>query len=183
MTRVIYDAATSLNGYIADEDHSLEWLFAVPDGTAPAEGLYPENATVIVEGSTTYEWVLDHERLVERPERWQEFFGDKPTFVFTTRELPVPAGADVRFVSGDVRDHVDAMRAVAGDGDIWLMGGGELAGQFLDAGLLDRIALSVAPAALTGGAPLLPRTVGADRLTLVAAAQIGQFARLVFDVR
>ena len=183
MGRIIFDTATTLNGYIADEQNSLEWLFTVENGTEPAEGLFPADASVIVEGSTTYEWVLEHEGLIEHPERWREFFGAKPTFVFTRRQLPVPTGADVRFVHGDVAEALPAIREAAGAGDIWLVGGGDLAGQFADAGALDVIALSVAPAALPGGAPLLPRRLGADRLHLVSAERIGEFARLIYELR
>ena len=183
MGRIVFDTATSLNGWIADEDNSLDWLFAVEDGDQAAEGLWgPADAKVLVEGSTTYEWVLAHEDLLANPEKWTGFFGDKPTFVFTSRTLPVPEGADVRFMSGAVTDVLPAIRDAAGGGDIWVMGGGDLAGQFLDAGALDAICLSIAPVALTGGAPLLPRLVGSDRLRLVSAQAMGQFARLVYTV-
>jgi dihydrofolate reductase len=94
----------------------------------------------------------------------------------------VPEGADVRFVSGDVAQALPGIRAAADGGDIWVVGGGDLAGQFYDAGALDRIELSVAPAALTAGAPLFPRRVGPERLRLVSAGAVGQFARLVYDV-
>lgn len=183
MGRIIFDTATSLNGWIADENNSLAWLFAVENGEQPDEGLYPATATVLVQGSTTYRWLLAENDLLAHPEKWQEFHGEKPTFVFTTQDLPVPAGADVRLVRGSVADALPAIREAAGDGDIWVVGGGDLAGQFLDAGLLDVIAVSVAPVALTGGAPLLPRRVEADRLRLVFAEAVGQFARLVYEVR
>ncbi|HEY0119022.1 MAG TPA: dihydrofolate reductase family protein [Cellulomonas sp.] len=182
MGKVVFDTATSVNGWIADEQGSLDWLFAVPGGDEPAEGLFPSEASVLVEGSTTYEWVLAHEDLLAHPERWRGFYGDRPTFVFTSRDLPVPAGADVRLVSGPVAAALPEIRAAAGDGAVWVVGGGDLAGQFLDAGALDEIALSVAPAFLTGGAPLLPRRVGPERLTLVSAAAVGPFARLVYSV-
>lgn len=179
---IIYDTATTLNGFLADENDSLDWLFAVEGGAEPSPDQYPANATVIVEGSHTYEWVLRQEKLIEEPGKWQAMFGDKPTFVFSSRELPIPEGADVRLVSGAVVDHLADIRAAAGEGDIWVMGGGELVGQFYDAGVLDRIALSVAPASLPGGAPLLPRRIGPDRLRLVSAFAQGQFARLLYDV-
>ncbi len=182
MGRIIFDTATTLNGWIADEQQSLDWLFAVENGGEPSEDQYPADATVLVEGSHTYEWVLRQEQLLGNPEKWQQYYGAKPTFVFTSRELAVPAGADVRFVSGAIEEALPAIREAAGDGDIWVMGGGELAGQFLDAGALDRIALSLAPVALTGGAPLLPRRIESDRLRLVAAHAQGQFARVVYDV-
>lgn len=182
MGRIVFDTATSFNGWIADEDNSLAWLFAVEGGEHPDDGLFPTGVSVMVEGSTTYEWVLAESDILAHPEKWREFHGDRPTFVFTTRELPAPEGADIRFVSGPVADVLAEIRAAAGDGDIWVVGGGDLAGQFLDAGVLDEIALSVAPVALTAGAPLFPRRVGSDRLRLVSASAVGQFARLVYRV-
>lgn len=182
MTRFIFDTATTINGVIADDRNSLAWLFAVPGGAEPDPDLLPHGATVLVEGSTTYEWVLAESDLIAHPEKWAEFHGDRPTFVFTTRELPVPAGADVRFVRGPVAEALPAIRAAAGAGDVWLVGGGELVGQFFDAGALDEIALSVAPVALDGGALLLPRRIGSDRMRLVSAAAHGQFARLIYAV-
>lgn len=183
MGRIVFDTATSINGWIADEDNSLAWLFAVDGGDHPDEGLFPSGAGVLVEGSTTYEWILAEQDLLANPEKWHDFHGDKPTFVFTTRELPVPDGADVRFVSGAVAEALPAIREAAGDRDIWVVGGGDLAGQFFDAGALDEIALSVAPVALTGGAPLFPRRVESDRLRLVSATAVGQFARLIYAVQ
>lgn len=183
MGKIVFDTATSINGWIADEQNSLAWLFAVPGGDEPAEGLLPDDAVVMVEGSTTYEWVLAESDILAHPERWHEFHGDRPTFVFTHRDLPVPEGADIRFVSGSVADALPTIREAAGDGDIWVVGGGELAGQFLDAGALDELAISVAPVALTGGAPLFPRRIESDRLTLESAEAIGQFARLRYRVR
>lgn len=183
MGRIIYDAAVTINGWIADEQHSLDWLFAAAGSDAePPDGLYPAGAAVLVEGSTTYEWVVEHEDLMAHPERWTQLYGAKPTFVFTTRELAIPAGADVRLVQGGVADALPAIREAAGEGDIWVVGGGELAGQFLDAGALDEIALSIAPVALAGGAPLIPRRVESDRLRLVSATQVGPFARVVYAV-
>lgn len=182
MTRFVFDTASSLNGWIADEANSLNWLFAVEGGTEPDASLLPVNASVLVEGSTTYEWILMNEDILAHPEKWQAFHGDRPTFVFTSRELPMPEGADIRFVSGRVSSTLADIRAAAGDGDVWVVGGGELAGQFLDAGALDEIAVSIAPVLLTGGAPLLPRRLESDRLRLMSAHAAGQFARLVYAV-
>ncbi|MFK4113318.1 dihydrofolate reductase family protein [Microbacterium sp. NPDC006705] len=182
MGRIIFDTASSLDGFIADGANSLSWLFAVDGGDEPDASLLPENAGVIVEGSTTYEWVLAESDILAHPERWQEFHGDRPTFVFTTRELPRPAGADVRFVSGPVSDMLARIREAAAGHDVWVVGGGDLAGQFLDAGALDQIAVSIAPVTLGGGAPLLPRRIESDRLLLRSAERVGAFARLVYDV-
>lgn len=180
VSRIVYDTATSINGYIADEHNSLAWLFAVPTDEAHMARLAPPDSPVIVMGSTTYEWLLTEEQLLTQPEKWQQFYANKHVYVFTTRDLPVPAGAHVTFLSGPVTQHLPQLRS---GGDIWLVGGGDLVGQFLDAGALDEIRLSVAPVFLTGGADLLPRQLSSDRLRLVSAEAIGAFARLVYTVR
>ncbi|HEY5221836.1 MAG TPA: dihydrofolate reductase family protein [Microbacteriaceae bacterium] len=182
MTRVIYNTATSFNGYIADAANSLDWLFAVDEDGAEAPEVFMDGVGVLVEGSTTYEWVLRETKLLDEPQKWQDFYGARPTYVFTSRELPRPAGADVRFVRGAVRDAMPAIRQAAVDKDIWVVGGGDLAGQFFDVGELDEIALSVAPVALKSGAPLLPRLVDSQRLTLTSVEKQGQLARLIYTV-
>jgi len=183
MGRIRYDTATSINGWIADEHNSLAWLFAVPGSSEAETEIATPDAAVNVMGSTTYLWMLDESDMLAHPEKWAEFFGATPTFVFTSRQLAVPEGADVRFVNASVADTLPSLRDAAGDGDIWVVGGGDLAGQFLDAGALDEIALSIAPVALTAGAPQLPRRLESDRLTLVEARRVGQFVRAVYEVR
>ena len=74
------------------------------------------------------------------------------------------------------------MVAAADGKNIWLVGGGELVGQFADAGLLDEILLDVAPVMLGAGAPLLPRRIDSQRLTLVRAEEVGGFAFLTYSV-
>lgn len=187
MPRTIFYTASTLNGFLADEHDSLDWLFAVPGGEPDAEGggefaAFLDGIGVVVQGSTTYEWVLEHEDLVAHPEKWPSFYGARPTWVFTTRSLPAIAGADVRFASGSVMNEWPGIRDAAGDRDVWLVGGGDLVGQFADAGLLDELRISLAPATLERGKPLLPRSLGADRLHLQSARQNGQFAELVYTV-
>ena len=181
MTRFLFDTATTINGWIADEENSLAWLFAVEGGESPEEGLFPTTATVMVEGSTTYEWVLAAEDLLARPERWQELHGDRPTFVFTTRDLPVPAGADVRLVGGPVVEALPALREAAGDGDVWVVGGGQLQRAFLDAEALDRLDLFVVPVLLGTGIPLFPSSDHRQSLVLADLTRHGQLAHMVFE--
>lgn len=143
---------------------------------------FMETITVLVEGSTTYEWVLGEEQLLDAPHKWQGYYGERPTFVFTTRELPVPDGADVRFVSGPVAAVVPEIAAAAGDGDVWLFGGGELVGQFDDAGALDAVEVTIAPVTLRAGAPLLPRRITSERLRLRTVSAEGQLVTVCYDL-
>lgn len=182
MTRVVYRTATTLTGQLADADGSLAWLFAAGEPTGDDHEAFLAGVGALVEGSTTYEWVLREADLLARPEQWQAFYGGRPTYVLTSRDLPVPAGADVRFVRGPVADHLDGIRAAAAGLDVWVVGGGDVAGQLLDAGALDEVVVHVAPATLEGGAPLLPRRLGPDRLRLESADRQGAFARLRYSV-
>lgn len=183
MTRVIYNTATTLNGFLADDADSLEWLFAVP-GADDAEndfGDFLKGIGSLVMGSTTYEWILAHENVLERPEAWT--YQGKPSFILSSRELPAVPGADIRFRSGEVSAAWDEIRDAAAGRDVWLVGGGDLVGQFADAGLLHEVRVSVAPVTLVSGRPLLPRRLESDRLHLEAVRQADQFAELVYSVR
>ncbi|GIF66573.1 hypothetical protein Ais01nite_46080 [Asanoa ishikariensis] len=176
-----YYTATSIDGFIADERNSLDWLFEVTDRD-DRFGPFIAQVGAMAMGSTTYEWMLDHEKLLENPSKWQEWYGDRPTWVFTHRDLPTIPGVNLTFVSGDVRPVHAAMTAAAGDRDIWLVGGGELVGAFADANLLDEIILGVTPVTLGAGAPLLPRRLTSRRLALTAVEQVGPFAYLTYAV-
>ncbi|MBC8115557.1 MAG: dihydrofolate reductase family protein, partial [Candidatus Saccharimonas sp.] len=104
-------------------------------------------------------------------------------WVFTSRKLSPVAGADIRFVSGDVRPVHDQMRAAANGKNIWLVGGGELVGQFYDAGLLDELIVQVGSVTLGTGQPLLPRQIVFPPLRLISVQQFGPgFAELRYEV-
>jgi dihydrofolate reductase len=181
VTKTQYYTATTVDGFIADDANSLDWLFEVESRGDRFTPFFAQVGAFAM-GATTYEWVLGHEKLLEHPEKWQQYYGDVPSWVFTHRELPPVPGAALSFVSGDVRPVHAAMAEAAGDLNIWIVGGGELAGSFADAGLLDEITLGVAPVFLGAGAPLLPRRLTASRLTLRAAEQDGPFAYLTYSV-
>lgn len=171
-----YYTATSLDGFLADADNSLSWLFEVDGADAAQAGIADFLAQVgaMCMGATTYEWILAN----DSPENWREYYGDRPCWVFTHRDLPAIPGANLRFVSGAVESVHREMAAAAGDLSIWIVGGGDLAGQFADAGLLDEIVASVAPVTLGSGAPLLSRRIMSTRMRLTKVEQAGQFAEL-----
>ena len=129
-------------------------------------------------GSTTYEWILDHEFADKDPSEWKWPY-DIPTWVFTHRQLPVVPNAKVEFTSADVATVHEAMVAAAGDRNVWIVGGGDLAGQFADAGLLDEVIVSIAPVTLGAGAPLLPRRI---ELRLDELGRNGDFVGARFSV-
>jgi dihydrofolate reductase len=168
MAATQYFAAATLDGYIAERDGSLEWLYhhegSFAGGADPNPARYVEGVGAMAVGADTYEIMASH------PE-W--LYGSRPTWVFTHRELPVPEGADVRFVQGPVADHHEAMLAAAGDRVMWVVGGGDLASQFAEAGLLDEVIVTVVPAHLGTGIPLFARRLPASlALTAVIGARL-----------
>src|SRR5687768_15233818 len=114
----IYYTAASLDGFIATADNSLDWLFRL-EGEGNQD--YPEfirDVGAVAMGSTTYEWILNYEKLLEDDgKRWPY---EQPTWIFTTRKLPAVPGADIRFVRGDVRPVHDEMTREAAGKHIWL---------------------------------------------------------------
>jgi dihydrofolate reductase len=92
-------------------------------------------------------------------------------------------GADIRFVSGDVRPVQEAIVAEAGGKNVWIVGGGDLAGQFYDQGLLDEMFVQFGSVTLGAGKPLLPRTITMPPLRLVSVRAVGTgFAELHYEV-
>jgi dihydrofolate reductase len=176
MSRTQYYCAASLDGYIAEADDSLGWLFNY-EGSFEADGAEPGpmgeggayeafygGVGALVSGAITYEFVLDH--LAEDGE-WP--YAGKPWWVLSSRELPVPEreGVDVRIADAQVADLYDEMVAAAGERTLWVVGGGNVASQFAEAGLLDEVLVTVVPVVLGEGKPLFDRRLpgGPMRLT------------------
>jgi dihydrofolate reductase len=176
--RTQYYTAASLDGFIATADDSLEWLFPLGDINETSYPQFIQDVGALAMGSATYGWMLRH--VIEPGGEWPY---QQPTWVFTHRELPGIPGADLRFVKGDVRPVHEQMRAAADGRNLWLVGGGDLVGQFYDAGLLDEIIVQVGSVTLGSGKPLLPRQITSPSLKLVSVRQFGPgFAELRYEV-
>lgn len=175
VTRSTYFTASTLDGYLADENDSLEWLFRQDiDEHGPMNyGDFIADIGAIVMGATTYAWVLDHN--ASTGEAWSY---DMPAWVVTHRDF-ADSEHDVRFAAGDVADLWPAIEESAGGKDVWIVGGGDLAAQFAAAGHLDRIVVSIAPVTLGAGRPLFPRQFD---LRLVDFARNGAFLCAEYDV-
>jgi dihydrofolate reductase len=173
----VYYCASSLDGYIAEVDDSLDWLIkyegtfeheaaeadAMSEGGS-YEGFY-EGVRALVAGSATYEWILDHLDVAGGGE-WP--YRDKPCWVLSSRELRLPEGegVDVRIVDASVGELYDEMVAAAGDGVLWVVGGGNVASQFADEGLIDEVHVTVVPIVLGAGKPLFDRRLPSGPMQL-----------------
>ena len=178
MATTVYYCAASLDGFIAADDDSLDWLTGYQgsfegEGAEPGpmseggayEGFY-ESVEALVMGSTTYEWILDHLD-VAGGGGWP--YAGKPCWVLSSRQLRLPEGegVDVRVVDATVGEINDEIAAAAGDGLLWIVGGGGVASQFAEEGRLDEVHLTVVPVVLGAGKPLFARPLPSGSMQLL----------------
>lgn len=149
--RFRYYTATTLDGFLADDQDSLEWLLSQPideDGPMNYQDFIGDIGALVM-GATTYRWVVEHE--VQQGNPWPY---EIPCFVFTHRGA-TPVTETVQIVEGGPQSLRSQLVEAAGGKDVWVVGGGDLAAQFAAAGMLDEIIVSIAPVALGSGRPLL----------------------------
>lgn len=172
MRPLVYFVATSLDGFIAEEDGSFDgfpWdddygaeLFAEFPETIPAHirGAAPRSANrwfdAVVMGRATYEVGLPMGLTSPYPTL------DQYVFSTTLEESPSP---DVTVVSGGATDFVSRLKTEPGK-SIWLCGGAKLAGALLSAGLVDEVIAKVNPVVFGRGIPLFGGVSGPRRLSL-----------------
>jgi len=167
-----YYTASSLDGFIATEDDSLEWLFPLADLNDSSYPDFIAEVGALAMGSATYEWIVRNSDKVaaETGSPWPY---TQPVWVFTSRILPVIEGSNIRFVKGDVCRVHNEMSVAAGEKNIWIVGGGDLAGQFHDEGLLDELIIQICSVTLGKGKQLFPRRVLSPTLRLISVHQTG----------
>lgn len=141
--------ACSLDGYIAREDGSIDWLTEYDNNSETDYGyseFYASVGTVLM-GRKTYEQVLGFGD-------WP--YADKKTYVFTGQKEPLLREKNVEFVSGNVREFTRQLKENT-DKDIWLVGGSQLIKAFLEEDLVDDMIVFIVPIILGGGIPLFDR--------------------------
>lgn len=181
----VYCTATSLDGFIADEREDLTWLFTTPGHADDPDDRYDDEATLdfdrfienvgaLVCGANSYAWLERELTKDGAPFVWPY---PQPSWVVAHRDLtPVPG---VEVFSGEVAMlHPRLVQAAAGK-DVWIVGGGDLAGQFADHGLLDLVWVHLCPVVLGAGKPLLPRRL---RLHRERVERDGQLTAMLFQV-
>ncbi|MFI5779091.1 dihydrofolate reductase family protein [Nocardia sp. NPDC051570] len=174
MTRTVYYTATTLDGFLATPDHDLDWLLTRdvdPNGPMGIDTFLPTIGAMVM-GSNTYQWIVDH----QGAEPWLYRI---PAWVVTHRGFAARTDADIRFTQDPIPTLHERLAEAAGNRDIWIVGGGDLAGQFADHGLLDEVCVSIAPVTLGAGTALLPRRI---ELKLTGLDRNGEFACATFEV-
>jgi dihydrofolate reductase len=165
MARILGYIATSLDGFIATEGDSLDWLFEYNDldlGEYDYRNFIKRIETIVM-GRGTYDF------LARDNSPWA--YGEQRVLVVTSKPIPNPKGhLETR---RDVDDLIAELRGLS-DGDVWVLGGGRLQMAFIERCALDAIEIYVMPELIGAGRPLFPPTGFRTRLRLLQANALGR---------
>jgi dihydrofolate reductase len=147
--KTVYYTGSSLDGYLVDAEGSLDWLISRTidaDGPFGYDG-FIKTVGALAMGADTYEWIVKNNG---------EWSYEQPAWVLTHRPDIASVDHPVQTFAGDVSElHPKLVTAAAGK-DVWVIGGGHVAAQFVAAGLVDELVVSYAPCTLGAGSPVLP---------------------------
>jgi len=171
--KIVLYIATSLDGYIATEDDSLEWLFKCEgEGDNGYSEFYNTVDTILI-GRRTYDWIIEKEE--------GNFpYKDKECYVFSKSKNG--KNENVEFINQDVVEFTSKIKKLGGK-NIWLVGGGNLLHSFIKERLVDEFIITVAPTLIGNGIPLFNKDDFEQELKLKNIRKFNQFAELHYEVK
>ena len=170
--KLVLYIASSLDGYIATEKHSLDWLFAVEGEGDNGISKFYETVDSILMGRVTYDWIMDYEK--------GEFpYKDKECYVFSRTRNDDSQYAT--FINENIPQFIKNLKNKNGK-SIWLMGGGDLLDMFMKEKLVDEIIVTIAPVLIGSGIPLFKNYHFQTSLSLKSINRFNQFVELHYEV-
>ena len=167
MRKIILYIASSLDGYVARGNGNIDWL---PQSDISGYDKFYKTVDTIIMGKTTYDQVLT---FGEYP------YKDKKSYVFTRRN-DKKKDENVEFVSNLDEFVKDILPNL--DGNIWLVGGGQIISSFLNHGMVNEIVLSIVPVILGQGIPLFKNIQNETKLELVKTTNYEKLVELHYKV-
>ena len=164
MARIVGYIATSLDGYISEPEETLDWLTQRTDMQLGEfdYNLFIKRIRTVVMGRSTYDW------MVKNVPDWP--YKEQRSIVVTSRPIDNPVGpVEIR---SDVEALIAELRGLD-DGDVWMLGGGQLQMAFIERGALDEIEVYVISQLLGGGSLLFPPTGFRKSVKLLEANVLG----------
>lgn len=171
--KLVLFIASSLDGYIATNDESLEWLYRVEGEGDNGFSEFYNTVDTIIMGKNTYDWILNQD-LKEFP------YKNKDCYVFT-RSSAVN-NENVKFVNGDISEFIKKLKDKDGK-NIWIVGGGNLLQSFIQRGLVDELILTIAPTLLGKGIHLFREGEYQLDLSLKRMRHFNQFIELHYIIK
>lgn len=166
MPKIIIYIATSLDGYIAREDGSIDWL---PESAESGYDAFYKSVDTVIIGKTTYDQVLTFGKYP---------YKDKKSFVFTTTNHI--KDENVEFLSDVDKFVADGFPGVGKN--IWLVGGAQIIASFLKQKVVDEIIITMIPVILGKGIPLFQNIENEIKLELIKTKKYSKLADLHYKV-
>lgn len=176
MRQVILYIAMSLDGYIADQNGSVNWLFG-QDDSIENEDTYSEfikDVDTVLMGWKTYNQVVTE----LSPDEW--VYSGLDTYIFTHRSLEDKD--DIHFTDEQPEQLVERLKSDEGK-NIWICGGAEIVNQLLRDDLIDRFHIAVIPVLLGSGTRLFSENQDRKPLRLIATKQYNGICELLYEKR
>lgn len=173
MRKVVLFIATSLDGYIAAKDESLDWLFKVEGEGDNGYSEFYETVDTVLLGRKTYDWIMKHET--------GEFpYKNKECYVFS--RSPFKDTENVSFIDKDITSFTNQLKSQEGK-NIWIVGGGELLHFFIKEKLVDEMIITIAPTVIGNGIPLFREGDFQLDLMLKGTRNYNQFVELHYEIK
>lgn len=171
-TKVVLYIAMSLDGYIARPDGAVDWLASVEgDGGDNGYAKFYDSVGTVIMGRLTYEEVLKLSDVFP--------YQGKPCYILSRSEqLPSP---HVIFTDENISELISRVKP-SSEGDIWLVGGGQMVGAFLEKNILDKIQVAIIPTVIGEGIPLFPPGMVETSLKMTGVETLGQIVSIHYDV-
>lgn len=171
MSKLVFYGAISLDGYLARENHSLDWLFGTEGEEESGYQDFYDSIDTILMGRSTYDQIA-----ILSPEKFP--YEGKPCYVFSRTMM----GQDehVTFINEDIAGFTQSLKEQEGK-RIWVVGGGEVLQHLLS--LVDEFIIQIAPTIIGKGIPLFVPGDQENKLTLVDVRRFGQFAELQYEAK
>ena len=168
---VYFYGCVTMDGYLADKNHSLDWLFETGSIEETEYEQFYRRMDVTLIGRKTFKYM-------EQQGNSETFYPTTDNYVFTHDEnLSANGFIPVR---GSVTDFV---AKIGNEKNIWVIGGNTLLAPLLDQNMVDHIILQIAPVLLGAGIPLFTQNDVLKRFHLEDVRKYGQFAELIFTKR
>jgi len=163
--KIIVHIAVSADGFIARPDGAVDWLDRPRQKGNYGMGAFYKSIDTILWGRKTCDMTLDFQK---RGVAGSAFDTRVKNYVFTHTLPAAPPPAGVEFVNRPVKGFAEELRSQPGE-DIWMMGGADIIGSFLDAGEIDEFVMNVIPVFIGEGIPVIAPRHRAVPLNLVTS--------------
>ncbi|CAM4429878.1 dihydrofolate reductase family protein [Paenibacillus tarimensis] len=171
--KIVLYIAMSLDGYIARPDGSVDWLYDVEgDGGDNGYGRFYSSVGSVVMGRLTYEVVRGLQ---------EDFpYTDKPCYVLTRTKTTEMDNPHAQYTDKPLKELLPELQGKS-DGDVWIVGGGQVVKACLRENLLDEMQIAVIPKVLGSGIPLFPEGSAASTYRLTNTELLGQIVMLTYN--